>query len=82
MCRIYDHLIRVQDGGKGTFDMGFIDADKASYDSYYELILKLLRPGGVVLVDNVLWGGSVLKFNPTDADTQVERLRHPVSCRA
>ena len=57
--------------------MGFIDADKASYDSYYELILKLLRPGGVVLVDNVLWNGSVLKPNPTDADTQARQSSHP-----
>ncbi|CAL5228799.1 g11996 [Coccomyxa viridis] len=56
--------------GEGTFDMGFIDADKANYDSYYELILKLLRPGGVVLVDNVLWNGSVLKTTAVDADTR------------
>ena len=55
--------------------MGFIDADKAGYDAYYELLLKLLRPGGVILVDNVLWGGSVL-VPPTDADTQARRSCH------
>ena len=51
--------------------MGFIDADKSNYNAYYELVLKLLRPGGVVVVDNVLWGGSVLEPNKTDDDTQV-----------
>lgn len=44
--------------------------------------MKLLRPGGVVLVDNVLWGGSVLKTNPTDADTQVDRLCLSISYKA
>ena len=51
--------------------MGFIDADKSNYNAYYELVLKLLRPGGVVVVDNVLWGGSGLEPNKTDDDTQV-----------
>ena len=40
-------------------DMAFIDADKASYDGYYERCLKLLRIGGLIAIDNVLWGGSV-----------------------
>ena len=39
--------------------LAFIDADKSNYDGYYEACLKLLRPGGVIAVDNVLWGGSV-----------------------
>ncbi len=51
--------------------MGFIDADKSSYNSYYELTLKLLRPGGVILVDNVLWASQVLEENPADEDTRV-----------
>lgn len=41
-------------------DFGFIDADKPSHAAYYEEILKRLRPGGLVVIDNVLWGGSVL----------------------
>ncbi len=61
----------MQAQGEGAFDMGFIDADKSNYNAYYELVLKLLRPGGVVVVDNVLWGGSVLEPNKTDDDTQV-----------
>ncbi len=46
-------------GATGTFDYAFIDADKESYIDYYELSLLLLRPGGLILVDNVLWGGRV-----------------------
>ncbi|HSS08354.1 MAG TPA: class I SAM-dependent methyltransferase, partial [Acidimicrobiales bacterium] len=42
-----------------AFDLGFIDADKASYPIYWEEILRRLRPGGAILVDNVLWGGRV-----------------------
>ena len=53
-----DHLLCA--GEAGTFDLGFIDANKNSYDIYYEGVLELLRPGGVVVVDNVLFGGRVL----------------------
>jgi len=45
---------------KGPFDLVFIDADKENYINYYEDILPKVRPGGVILVDNVLWGGKVL----------------------
>jgi predicted O-methyltransferase YrrM len=48
-------------GQSGTFDFAFIDADKTNYDNYYERALRLLRPGGIVTIDNVLWGGSVIK---------------------
>lgn len=48
-------------GQAGTFDFAFIDADKENYDAYYERALQLLRPGGIVAIDNVLWGGSVIK---------------------
>ena len=52
-------------------DLGFIDADKLNYDTYYELLLKLLRPGGVIVVDNVLWGGNVVDPEDQSADTVV-----------
>ena len=48
------------EGQEGTFDMAFIDADKESQDAYYEYILRLLRPGGLVLIDNVLHNGAVI----------------------
>ena len=45
---------------KGTFDMAFIDADKGGYITYFELIRPLMRPGGLIVADNVLWSGRVL----------------------
>jgi caffeoyl-CoA O-methyltransferase len=54
---------------KGRVDFAFIDADKANYDAYFERCLALLRPGGVIGVDNTLWGGSVADPAKTDADT-------------
>ena len=61
------------DGLAGTFDLAFIDADKKSYDAYYERTLQLVRPGGLILIDNVLWGGAVA--DPADRDRQTEALR-------
>jgi len=55
-------------GEAGRFDFAFIDADKASYDGYYERCLQLLRPGGLIVLDNVLWSGDVARPS-TDADT-------------
>ena len=56
-------------GEAGRYDFVFIDADKSSYDTYYELALALLRPGGLVVIDNTLWGGAVAR--PADsADTR------------
>lgn len=52
-----------------SFDMAFIDADKTNYPHYYEAILELLRPGGVLLIDNVLWGGDVADPAAKDAET-------------
>lgn len=60
-------------GAGGTFDLAFIDADKANYDAYYERALRLLRVGGLVLVDNVLWSGRVVDPAATDADTSAIR---------
>ncbi|GAA0762460.1 O-methyltransferase [Psychroflexus lacisalsi] len=54
------------------FDLVFIDADKISYPRYFELIINKLKPGGLILSDNVLWSGKVIeKLNPKDKDTKV-----------
>jgi caffeoyl-CoA O-methyltransferase len=59
------------DGGQaGTFDFAFIDADKPSYDEYYERALQLVRSGGLIVLDNMLRGGRVLDPDPGDAGTQ------------
>ncbi len=60
-------------GLAGQIDLAFIDADKTNYDAYYERCLKLLRRGGLVLVDNVIWGGSVA--DPADKDADTEAIR-------
>jgi O-methyltransferase len=59
----------------GTVDMVFIDADKAGYDAYYEAALRLLRPGGLVLFDNVLWSGSVADPVRCAADADTAALK-------
>ena len=53
----------------GAYDFGFIDADKTGYDAYYERGLKLLRAGGVMLFDNMLWGGQVVDATDKTPDT-------------
>jgi predicted O-methyltransferase YrrM len=63
----------LEEGRAGTFDLAFIDADKKSYNAYYERALRLVRPGGLILLDNVLWGGAVA--DPTDHERQTEVLR-------
>jgi len=60
----------LDEGQAGSFDFAFIDADKTGYGDYYELCLALLRPGGLLVVDNVLWGGAVLNAQTDDADTR------------
>jgi caffeoyl-CoA O-methyltransferase len=59
---------RLAEGAAGAYDFAFIDADKTSYDAYYERCLTLLRAGGVIAIDNVLWSGSVAR-KAKDADT-------------
>jgi|SRR5680860_228375 len=60
-------------GAAGTFDFAFIDADKENYQHYYERCLELMRPGGLVAVDNTLWGGSVAESDKTDGETEAIR---------
>jgi predicted O-methyltransferase YrrM len=57
------------EGHSGRFDFAFIDADKVSYAQYYERVLSLLRPGGLVSVDNTLWNGKVADPKARDKDT-------------
>ena len=59
----------IDEGASGRFDFAFIDADKVNYDGYYERCLRLVRPGGLVTIDNVLWGGSVIDETDTSEDT-------------
>ncbi len=63
--------VRAKNGA--PFDMAFIDADKANVNAYYEACLELVRPNGLVLVDNVLWGGAVV--DPADDDPDTQALR-------
>jgi predicted O-methyltransferase YrrM len=60
-------------GEAGKFDFAFIDADKTSYDAYYERALKLVRTGGLIAIDNVLWGGDVA--NPEDKSEDTVAIR-------
>ncbi len=61
------------DGGAGTFDFAFVDADKENYDAYYERGLALLRQGGLMVIDNVLWSGAVADPERQDPDTSAIR---------
>jgi len=60
-------------GAAGTFDLAFIDADKTNYAGYVEGCLRLVRSGGVIAIDNVLWSGRVIDAAETDEDTQAIR---------
>ena len=59
----------IADGQQGTYDFAFIDADKANYDRYYERALVLVRVGGLIGIDNVLWHSKVIDPSVNDADT-------------
>ncbi|MHB1946773.1 MAG: class I SAM-dependent methyltransferase [Gammaproteobacteria bacterium] len=63
----------IDEGQSGTFDFAFIDADKANYPDYYEKCLLLIRRGGLIAIDNVLWSGKVADPTVTDRDTVVLR---------
>ena len=64
---------RLARGEAGAYDFAFIDADKTSYLAYYERLLKLLRPGGLIVVDNTLWSGEVANPDNREADTRALR---------
>ena len=59
----------ISEGQSGTFDFAFIDADKTSYEKYVDQCHKLLRPGGIISIDNTLWSGQVLDLTDQSADT-------------
>jgi len=60
-------------GQEASFDFAFIDADKANYLDYYKMCLRLVRKGGVIAIDNVLWGGDVINPKIKDDDTNAIR---------
>jgi predicted O-methyltransferase YrrM len=64
---------RLGRGEGGSYDFAFIDADKPNYDNYYERCLQLLRPGGLIAIDNVLWSGRVARPAELDPDTAALR---------
>jgi caffeoyl-CoA O-methyltransferase len=59
----------LEGGSAGTFDLAFIDADKDNYAAYYERCLRLIRPGGLIAIDNVLWSGRVADPGNQEAST-------------
>lgn len=56
----------IEEGHSGSFDLVFIDADKPSYDAYFERAMVLLRTGGAIIIDNVLWHGAIVENQPGD----------------
>ena len=64
---------RLAAGEAGRYDFAFVDADKPAYDTYYELLLQLLRPGGLMALDNTLWSGAVA--NPNEREPNAVALR-------
>ena len=63
----------IAEGNGGTFDFVFLDADKANYANYYDRAMVLVRPGGLIAIDNVLWHGAVADASKTDAETETIR---------
>jgi predicted O-methyltransferase YrrM len=63
----------MESGQRESFDFAFIDADKENYDTYYEYALRLVRPGGLIAIDNVLWGGSVADESDQEPSTRAIR---------
>jgi predicted O-methyltransferase YrrM len=65
---------RLAQGEAGRYDFAFIDADKTSYDAYYERCLQLLRAGGLIVVDNTLWSGAVARKAEDESTTALQAL--------
>lgn len=63
----------IAEGQAGAFDLAFIDADKSGYDGYYEQCLRLVRKGGLILIDNMLWDGAVA--DPANSTTDTQAIR-------
>ena len=60
----------LSDGEQAAYDFAFVDADKTGYDGYYERLLRLVRPGGLIAFDNTLWGRRGAEQDAQDADTR------------
>ncbi len=71
--RAVETLDRMIAAGETAFDFAFIDADKPAYDAYYERLLRLLRPGGLIALDNMLWSGKVA--DPADMTENTVAIR-------
>lgn len=63
----------MEEFGAESFDFAFIDADKEGYPDYYEACLRLIRPGGLIVIDNVIWGGAVIDYTDQSQSTQAIR---------
>ncbi|MCP9257381.1 Catechol-O-methyltransferase domain-containing protein 1 [Dirofilaria immitis] len=74
---VLDSLIA--DGQSEKWDFAFIDADKQNYPNYYERCVQLLRSGGVILIDNALWGGQVIKENKDYTTQCIDKTNQLVS---
>lgn len=71
--RIGPALETIRGLGDGSIDMAFIDADKSNYPHYFEEMLRLVRPGGLIVLDNMLWSGRVADMNDHDSETVILR---------
>jgi len=70
----------LKQGQANSFDFAFIDADKEKYDGYYEACLQLLRPGALIAIDNVLWGGAVIDLkDQTPPTLAIRKLNQKIS---
>eukprot|EP00397_Hematodinium_sp_SG-2012_P041882 GEMP01046226.1.p1 GENE.GEMP01046226.1~~GEMP01046226.1.p1 ORF type:complete len:227 (+),score=58.92 GEMP01046226.1:38-718(+) len=74
-----DSMKALEETDAGTFDLVFIDADKVNYDTYYELALILLRVGGIIAIDNVLWFGKVLLPDKDEQTKAIDTLNKKVA---